>query len=80
VGPASGEVLGADTEAARGEGRAAGAGRGWVRTTDLARIDADGFLILGRADQVIIRGGFKACPEDVRAALESIRACVAPRW
>ncbi|HEY7070053.1 MAG TPA: AMP-binding protein [Acidimicrobiales bacterium] len=44
---------------------------GWVRTTDLARIDADGFLwILGRADQAIIRGGFKVQPEDVRAALE----------
>ena len=43
----------------------------WVRTTDLARIDADGFLwILGRADQAIIRGGFKVQPDDVRAALE----------
>ena len=43
----------------------------WVRTTDLARIDADGFLwILGRADQTIIRGGFKVQPEVVRAALE----------
>ena len=41
------------------------------RTTDLARIDADGFLwILGRADQAIIRGGFKVRPDDVRAALE----------
>jgi acyl-CoA synthetase (AMP-forming)/AMP-acid ligase II len=44
---------------------------GWVRTTDLARIDADGFVwILGRADQAIIRGGFKVRPEDVRTALE----------
>jgi acyl-CoA synthetase (AMP-forming)/AMP-acid ligase II len=44
----------------------------WMRTTDLARIDADGFLwILGRADQAIIRGGFKVMPEDVRVALES---------
>jgi long-chain acyl-CoA synthetase len=43
----------------------------WARTTDLARIDADGFVfILGRADQAIIRGGFKVRPEDVRAALE----------
>jgi acyl-CoA synthetase (AMP-forming)/AMP-acid ligase II len=43
----------------------------WMRTTDLARIDADGFLwILGRADQAIIRGGFKVMPDDVRAALE----------
>ncbi|TLF98255.1 long-chain fatty acid--CoA ligase [Nocardia cyriacigeorgica] len=44
----------------------------WVRTTDLARIDADGFLwILGRADQAIIRGGFKIIPDTVRSALES---------
>jgi long-chain acyl-CoA synthetase len=43
----------------------------WVRTTDMARIDEDGFLwILGRADQAIIRGGFKVMPDDVRAALE----------
>ncbi len=44
----------------------------WIRTTDMARIDADGFLwILGRADQAIIRGGFKVMPDDVRAALEN---------
>ena len=44
---------------------------GWVRTTDLARIDADGFVfILGRADQAIVRGGFKVLPDDVKAALE----------
>ncbi len=44
---------------------------GWVRTTDLARMDADGFVwIVGRADQAIIRGGFKIHPEEVCAALE----------
>jgi long-chain acyl-CoA synthetase len=43
----------------------------WMRTTDIARIDDDGFLwILGRADQAIIRGGFKVMPDDVRTALE----------
>ena len=43
----------------------------WTRTTDLARIDEDGFLwILGRADHAIIRGGFKVLPETVQAALE----------
>lgn len=48
-----------------------GPGADWIRTTDLARIDADGFLwILGRADQAIIRGGFKVMPDDVRTALE----------
>jgi acyl-coenzyme A synthetase/AMP-(fatty) acid ligase len=49
-----------------------GPGGQWMRTTDLARIDEDGFLwILGRADQAIIRGGFKVMPDDVRTALES---------
>ena len=53
--------------AARGEGRPARRRRGWIRTTDLARIDADGFVwILGRADQAIIRGGFKVRPDDVQ--------------
>jgi long-chain acyl-CoA synthetase len=44
----------------------------WMRTTDMARLDTDGFLwIVGRADQAIIRGGFKVMPDDVRGALES---------
>jgi acyl-CoA synthetase (AMP-forming)/AMP-acid ligase II len=48
-----------------------GADAPWIRTTDLARIDEDGFLfIAGRSDQAIIRGGFKVHPDDVSAALE----------
>lgn len=44
----------------------------WIRTTDVGRLDSDGFLwVLGRADQAIIRGGFKVMPDDVRAALEN---------
>src|SRR6185312_5447923 len=44
----------------------------WMRTTDVGRIDSDGFLwILGRADQAIIRGGFKIMPDDVRTVLEN---------
>ena len=44
----------------------------WMRTTDMARIDTDGFVwIVGRADQAIIRGGFKVMPDDVRVALEA---------
>ncbi len=47
-----------------------GAGH-WVRTSDLARIDGDGFLwIEGRADDAIIRGGFKVQPETVQRVLE----------
>ncbi len=46
-------------------------GSNWAHTTDVARLDADGFLwILGRADQAIIRGGFKVLPDTVRGAIE----------
>ncbi len=42
----------------------------WIRTTDLARIDADGFLFLeGRADDAINRGGFKILPDQVADVL-----------
>jgi acyl-coenzyme A synthetase/AMP-(fatty) acid ligase len=44
----------------------------WMRSTDRARIDADGYLwIMGRADGVIIRGGFKVSPEEVVRHLEA---------
>lgn len=44
----------------------------WLRTTDLAALDADDFLtVLGRADHAIIRGGFKIQPEDISRALEA---------
>jgi aryl-alcohol dehydrogenase-like predicted oxidoreductase/acyl-CoA synthetase (AMP-forming)/AMP-acid ligase II len=40
--------------------RAGGLPEGWLRTSDRARIDQDGFVwILGRSDGVIVRGGFK---------------------
>jgi long-chain acyl-CoA synthetase len=57
--------------------------KGWIRTTDLASIDSDGFLFLhGRSDAVIIRGGFKVNPETVEAVLEEHdsvgTACVVP--
>ena len=43
----------------------------WLRTTDLAKLDEDRYLwITGRADNAIIRGGFKVQPDDVRRALE----------
>ena len=45
-------------------------GPDWIRTTDLASIDADGFLFLhGRSDDAINRGGFKILPEEVAAVL-----------
>jgi len=69
----TGEPLGVDREGLlEVRARQIGDGREWTHTTDLARIDADGFLwILGRADQAIIRGGFKVLPETVKTALES---------
>lgn len=43
----------------------------WIRTTDLVELDADGFLFIrGRADDAIIRGGFKILPPDVENALK----------
>ncbi len=43
---------------------------GWLRTADRARIDDDGFVwILGRADGVIVRGGFKVDLAQIEAAL-----------
>jgi len=42
----------------------------WLPTSDLARLDADGFLFIeGRADDAINRGGFKVLPEEVAAVL-----------
>jgi long-chain acyl-CoA synthetase len=41
-------------------------GPDWIRTTDLAAIDADGFVYhRGRADGAIMRGGYKIIPEAV---------------
>jgi acyl-coenzyme A synthetase/AMP-(fatty) acid ligase len=43
----------------------------WIRTSDIARIDEDGFLFhCGRADGAIMRGGFKLLPETIERALQ----------
>lgn len=60
--PESGQPLG-DGESGVLELRVHRVGPDWMRTSDLARIDEDDFLyILGRADDAIIRGGFKIVP------------------
>jgi long-chain acyl-CoA synthetase len=42
----------------------------WIRTSDIAMIDRDGFLFhRGRADGAIMRGGFKLLPETIERAL-----------
>jgi long-chain acyl-CoA synthetase len=43
----------------------------WMRTSDLAHVDGDGFLFIdGRADDVIVRGGFKVSAGTVAGVLE----------
>jgi acyl-coenzyme A synthetase/AMP-(fatty) acid ligase len=73
VDRSSGEVLGTDVVGnleVDTPWRARGVPAGWVSTNDLARIDKDGFVwILGRSDDVIIRGGFKVHLPDVEAVL-----------
>ena len=45
-------------------------GPDWIRTSDIAIVDADGFLFhRGRADGAIMRGGFKILPETIEQAL-----------
>lgn len=45
-------------------------GPDWIRTSDIANIDEDGFLFLiGRADGAIMRGGFKLLPPAIEHAL-----------
>lgn len=47
-------------------------GDDWVRTTDLASLDDDGFLYIhGRADDAINRGGFKIVPSVIEDALRA---------
>jgi acyl-coenzyme A synthetase/AMP-(fatty) acid ligase len=42
----------------------------WIRTSDMAVIDEDGFVYhRGRADGAINRGGFKLLPDDIERAL-----------
>lgn len=68
-----GEVLGANAPGRLqvATPQAGGAG-GWITTSDLAHLDADGFLYIdGRADDVIVRGGFKVAPETVVRALRT---------
>jgi long-chain acyl-CoA synthetase len=43
----------------------------WLRTSDIALRDADGFLFhRGRADGAIVRGGFKLLPETLERTLQ----------
>ncbi|MGV0851984.1 class I adenylate-forming enzyme family protein [Mycolicibacterium phlei] len=71
VDPETGAELPVDAQGLL-EAKVAPMGKDWIRTTDIASIDADGFVTLhGRADGAINRGGFKILPETVRRALIS---------
>ncbi|MEC9362439.1 MAG: fatty acid--CoA ligase family protein [Pseudomonadota bacterium] len=65
----SGEVLPPDREGIL-EVVSPRIGPEWIRTSDIALIDGDGFLFhRGRADGAIMRGGFKVLPETIERAL-----------
>jgi acyl-coenzyme A synthetase/AMP-(fatty) acid ligase len=69
VDPTSGQELPPETEGLL-EVLTARIGPEWIRTSDLAMIDSDGFVFIrGRADGAISRGGFKIVPETVERAL-----------
>ena len=71
VDPDSGTELAAGEQGLL-EAKVAPISSDWIRTTDIASIDTDGFVTLhGRADGAINRGGFKILPEIVRHVLVS---------
>lgn len=67
--PDTGEILGPGVEGIL-EVVSPRMGPDWIRTSDIAVIDTDGFLFhRGRADGAIMRGGFKILPETIEAVL-----------
>ncbi len=75
TGPGEGEVLVCgDLAATRylddAAQTAASRHMGWLKTGDLGRIDAEGYLtLLGRSKEMIISGGYNIYPAEVEAAL-----------
>jgi long-chain acyl-CoA synthetase len=69
IDPETSQVLGAGREGLL-EVISPRIGPNWIRTSDIATLDEDGFLFLhGRADGAIMRGGFKLLPETIERAL-----------
>ncbi|TAL03863.1 MAG: long-chain fatty acid--CoA ligase, partial [Rhodospirillaceae bacterium] len=70
IDPDTGAVLPPNTEGLL-EVKTVRAGGDWVRTSDLAMLDDDGFMWhKGRADGAIMRGGFKVLPDTIERALK----------
>ncbi len=73
VGPHTGEyrtMLGYWRDPARSEQALAG---GRLHTGDLGRLDPDGFLtVLGRLDDVIVRGGSNVSPAEIEAVVRTV--------
>ena len=69
IDPDSGQILVAGQEGIL-EVKVPRMGTEWIRTSDIALIDEDGFMFhRGRADGAIVRGGFKILPETIERAL-----------
>jgi long-chain acyl-CoA synthetase len=69
IDPDSGQILAAGQEGVL-EVKVPRMGTQWIRTSDIALIDEDGFMFhRGRADGAIVRGGFKILPETIERAL-----------
>ena len=70
IDPDTGVVLPPETEGLL-EVKTPRAGGDWVRTSDVAVLDKDGFMWhKGRADGAIMRGGFKVLPDTIERALK----------
>ncbi|HZN12687.1 MAG TPA: long-chain fatty acid--CoA ligase [Acidimicrobiales bacterium] len=73
VGSVGRPYAGVETRVVDGvlEVRGARLGEAWLRTSDFAHVDEDGFVYIdGRADDAIVRGGFKVSAGAVAAVLE----------
>jgi O-succinylbenzoic acid--CoA ligase len=69
----AGEIEVAGPTVARG----AAAADGWLRTGDLGRLNADGFLqVTGRKSETIVSGGENVAPTEVEAVLEEHPAVI----
>jgi acyl-CoA synthetase (AMP-forming)/AMP-acid ligase II len=54
---------------------------GWVKTGDVGRLDANGYLyMLDRADDMVISGGFNIYPAELENVIAAHPAVIEPFW